>query len=107
MSRVPVYLTLLPVWSSHGLTIARKAFCSSPPHVPMTVTDLPLVLELPHAANTSAAAPAIANARRQPVRSSIEFSPFIDRSAYPPVLLLHPVETMTLTDWDRRAAYSA
>src|SRR5215467_1401731 len=41
MSRVPVYFTLAPVCCSHGATICRKAFCSSPPHVPMTLTVLP------------------------------------------------------------------
>src|SRR5947208_3106968 len=41
MSRVPVYATLIPVFSSNGLTIARNDSCSEPPQVPMTVT-LPL-----------------------------------------------------------------
>src|SRR5262245_46069361 len=42
MSRVPVYFTFAPVCCSHGWTIFRKAVCSSPPQVPITVTVLPL-----------------------------------------------------------------
>ena len=41
MSRVPVYWTLAPVWSSHGFTIAMKDSCSVPVHVPMTETEPP------------------------------------------------------------------
>src|SRR4029079_16138897 len=39
--REPVYLTLLPVRSSHGLTMARNESCSEPPHEPTTVTSWP------------------------------------------------------------------
>ncbi len=39
---MPVYFTVAPVWSSQGFTIAMKASCSVPPHVPITVTDWPL-----------------------------------------------------------------
>src|SRR5690606_2354184 len=46
MSRVPVYLTVAPVCSSHGLTISRKASCSLPPHVPITVTVAPRMSSL-------------------------------------------------------------
>ena len=41
-SRVPVYLTVAPFLASQGATIALKAFSSSPPQVPMTVTLLPV-----------------------------------------------------------------
>src|SRR6185503_4489818 len=41
MSRVPVYSTLAPVWSSHGFTIAMNDSCSAPVHVPMTETEPP------------------------------------------------------------------
>src|SRR5258705_9114879 len=44
MSRVPVYFTVAPVCCCHGSTIFRNAACSSPPHVPITVTVLPLRL---------------------------------------------------------------
>ncbi len=39
---MPVYFTVAPVCASHGATIEWKAFSSSPPHVPMTVTDWPV-----------------------------------------------------------------
>ena len=42
MSRVPVYLTLAPVWASQGATIARNESCSAPVHVPMTETSPPI-----------------------------------------------------------------
>src|SRR4029079_603828 len=66
MSRVPVYLTVLPVSFSQGATMALKFFSSSPPHVPITLTGLPLPLLvlLEQAANTSAAAPITAATRR-------------------------------------------
>src|SRR5215510_11848877 len=44
ISRVPVYFTFAPVCCSHGATIFKNAACSSPPHVPITVTVLPLRL---------------------------------------------------------------
>ena len=65
MSRVPVYLTVLPVSFYHGATIALKFFSSSPPHVPITLTDLVLpLLLLEQAAKTRAAAPMTAATRR-------------------------------------------
>src|SRR5262249_27413084 len=44
ISRVPVYFTFAPVCCSHGATMLKNAFCSSPPQVPITVTVLPLRL---------------------------------------------------------------
>ena len=92
MSRVPVYLTLLPVWVSHGSTIARKAFCSSPPQVPITVTDLPpLDHEPPQAATTNAATPRIAATRRQ-----LDFRCSIRDSFHgPPPIWRWPISSIT------------
>src|SRR5690349_14438665 len=97
MSRVPVYLTLLPVCCSQGATIARKFFCSSPPHVPMTLTVLPLpplLLGLEHAANTRAAAPSTPATRRHGVLDwCIRLSFSRDRGPSAAQLLLCPPTT--------------
>ena len=53
-----MYFTFAPVCCSHGATIARNAFCSSPPHVPMTVTDWPV--RSPPADDGAALAPPLA-----------------------------------------------
>ena len=90
MSRVPVYLTLLPVSVSHGFDHRQEGFCSSPPHVPMTVTDLPPPLVPPpeQAARTSIVAPANAATRRQRDSASASMSPFLG-SGSAAVHLLH------------------
>src|SRR4029450_450942 len=91
MSRVPVYLTVLPVSFSQGPTMALKFFSSTPPHVPMTLTvlALPLLVLLEQAANTSAAAPSTAATRRHGVlelciRSSFCHGPRTVRDPTPP-----------------------
>ena len=53
IDRVPWYLTLFPVSSSHGLTMARKDSCSASVQVPMMVTVFAsVVVEVPQAAIT-------------------------------------------------------
>jgi hypothetical protein len=42
-----VYETLIPVWSSKGLTIAKKESCSAPPHAAKTDTEPLLELDDP------------------------------------------------------------
>src|SRR5262245_32273089 len=92
-SRVPVYLTVLPVSCSHGATICLKAASSSPPQVPITVTLPPVPPEplgLEQAATTSIAAPMTAAARRQDnFRCCIQIS-FPGKTVASPLLLRCP-----------------
>src|SRR6478736_2903532 len=60
MSRVPVYWTLAPVWSSHGFTIAMNDSCSVPVHVPMTETEPPSSPPADADADALSPAPALA-----------------------------------------------